>query len=194
MQTCRVAANDPPGVLGPGLAALGDVGGWLAPFWEALQELGIDPDTLELPEETVVVQVGDLIHKGPDSEEIVALVDRIMAASPGRWRQLVGSHEAQHLGGPEFWDSDCSPALIWTLRSWWDNGQAALAVAARLHAPIRIGTSAGNAGLLPGRRSPSAALLLRHPHAGIGSRRMRSRIDLGRCPPRAGEAWARHRR
>ncbi len=180
-----MAANDPPGVLGPGLAALGDVGGWLAPLWEALQELGIDPDTLELPEETVVVQVGDLIHKGPDSEEIVALVDRIMAANPGRWRQLVGNHEAQHLGGPEFWDCDCSPVLIRTLRSWWDNGQATLAVAARLHAPITIGTSGGEAGLLPGTDAGQEVLLV---HGGVTPGFLHG---LGISPPESAAATVR---
>jgi hypothetical protein len=184
MQTGQVAVTDPSVVPGPRLAALGDIGGWLAPLWEALQELGIDPDTLALPDDTVVVQVGDLIHKGPDSKEVVALVDRIMAANPGRWRQLVGNHEAQHLGGPEFWDCDCSPALIRTLRSWWDSGQATLAVAARLHAPITIGTQGDAVISLPGTDAGQEVLLL---HGGITPGYLH---DLGPTPPQSAAATA----
>lgn len=51
----------------------------------------------------MICQVGDLIHKGPDSSAVVALVDQIIDSNPGRWVQLLGNHEAQYLsGGTQF--------------------------------------------------------------------------------------------
>jgi hypothetical protein len=48
------------------LAVLGDLSGWAAPFFDALRLLGCDPATGSIPSHLLVVQVGDLVHKGPD--------------------------------------------------------------------------------------------------------------------------------
>ena len=61
--------------------------------------LGADLDSGVVPEGLAIIQVGDLVHKGPDSGECFALADRFLVSSPGRWVQLVGNHEAQYLGG-----------------------------------------------------------------------------------------------
>lgn len=84
------------------VAVLGDVHGWSTRLDEALTALGADTDAGILPDGIAVVQVGDLVHKGPDSVGVLALVDRFLAGSPGRWRQLLGNHEAHYLGGPRF--------------------------------------------------------------------------------------------
>src|SRR5580704_8864056 len=95
-----------------------------------LQELDADTATGIIPDDLVVVQVGDLVHRGPDSTGVVALVDRMMSASPGQWVQLIGNHEAQEgLGGPDFWHEPLSPGLRSDLRRWVDGNQARLAVA-----------------------------------------------------------------
>src|SRR6266511_2602052 len=75
------------------IAVLGDLSGHLAPFVQALGELGVDVAAARVPDDLVVVQVGDLVHKGPDSDTIVALVDRLLDANPGRYLQLLVNHE-----------------------------------------------------------------------------------------------------
>jgi len=91
--------------------------------------LGADPDFGTLPDDLIVVQVGDLVHKGPDSVGAIALADRFLAAAPGRWIQLIGNHESQYLGGPEFWDDLIPLGAQHDLRHWVHTGQARLALA-----------------------------------------------------------------
>jgi hypothetical protein len=112
------------------IAVIGDVGGHAWVLRRCLEELGADTKTGSLPDDLVVVQVGDLVHKGPDSPGVMALVDRMMAGSPDRWIQLIGNHEAQEgLGGPDFWSETLTEAHRADLRRWIDDDAAALAVA-----------------------------------------------------------------
>jgi hypothetical protein len=85
------------------IACFGDVGGHLEPFTSGLQALGADTDGGTLPDDLIVIQVGDLIRKGPDSDGVVTLVDRFRQHSTRQWVQLIGNHEAHYLGGPRFW-------------------------------------------------------------------------------------------
>jgi hypothetical protein len=94
-----------------------------------LEALGVDVAAGSIPDGLTVVQVGDLVHKGPDGDAAVALADRMMNASPLRWVQLIGNHEAQHVDGPGFGDCDCSEATADTIRRWVRTGQAQLATA-----------------------------------------------------------------
>ena len=55
-----------------------------------------------LPADLHVVQVGDLVHRGPDSDQVVALVDGYLTHQPDQWTQLVGNHEMQYLREPVF--------------------------------------------------------------------------------------------
>jgi len=106
---------------------LGDVGGWSHALERALVDLGCDPDLGTVPADLFVVQVGDLIHKGPDNAGCVALVDHMFQG--GRWIQLMGNHEAQYLGGPFFWREELSDGCIAVLQRWRVDGQLALACA-----------------------------------------------------------------
>lgn len=136
------------------LVVIGDVGGHLLPFKEQLLAVGADPDEATIPDGLIVCQVGDLVHKGPDSDAVVALVDRLMTANPGRWVQLVGNHESQYLpGGSTFWSPEVSEVSAATLRRWWDNG------AMRIAAHFRLATSpdGGRVG-----DSPGGELLVTH--------------------------------
>lgn len=83
----------------------GDIGGHLDPFAEALERLGADTLEGRLPDGVEVVQVGDLVHRGPHSDGVVKMVDRFLNNSPDQWHQLVGNHEAMYVGGPEFGSS-----------------------------------------------------------------------------------------
>jgi hypothetical protein len=112
------------------IAVIGDVGGHMWMLRRCLQELGADTASGVIPDDLVVIQVGDLVHRGPDSTGVVALVDRMMAGSPGQWIQLIGNHEAQEgLGGPDFWQEAVTDAVRADLRRWSDDGQLRLAVA-----------------------------------------------------------------
>lgn len=98
------------------IAVIGDVGGCADQLVAALRPLADDPDV-------VVVQVGDLVDRGPDSAGVLAVVRRHLEARPRRWVQLIGNHEAQYLGHPAFWperlaDDDARLLQDWWLREW----------------------------------------------------------------------------
>ncbi len=64
------------------VAIIGDIGGHSEELFSALVRLGADPHTLDLPPDLIVVQVGDLIHRGPDSVGVLAIVWEIMQRQP----------------------------------------------------------------------------------------------------------------
>lgn len=115
-------------------AVIGDVGGQLDELRRELTRLGADPAAGRLPDDLTVVQVGDLVHRGPDSAGVVALVDRFLQAHPDRWLQLVGNHETRYLAAPSFgWPERLDDASAATLQGWWHDGL--LRVAAVTPAP-----------------------------------------------------------
>ena len=119
------------------VAVVGDVGGHRCELVAELLRLGANPQTLALPADLTVVQVGDLVHRGPDSEGVVALVDRYLHETPRRWVQLAGNHEAQYLREPVFrWPVPLEPHAAEQLRRWWSTG--------RMHAAAAIGTPRGD--------------------------------------------------
>lgn len=100
-----------------------------------LSELGVQvddrdvPRRVQWPDDLVVVQVGDLVHKGPVSELVVAVVDGLFRRT-GRWVQLVGNHEAQYLpGGIDFWVPRVDRVIGDRIAEWWDEGWMRPAVA-----------------------------------------------------------------
>lgn len=111
-------------------ALIGDVGGHRALFESALRELGADPATGRVPADLVVVQVGDLVHRGPDSVGCVDVADRMLRHGDGRYVQLLGNHEAFYLGGPRFRTrDDLTTAADHTVQRWWLDRSARLAIA-----------------------------------------------------------------
>ena len=111
------------------IAVIGDVGGHAKPLRHELARLGARPDG-SLPEDLIVVQVGDLIHRGPDSAQVVDIVDRYLRTQPTQWIQLIGNHEAHYLQPPVFaWPETLSRKHIRILNRWWQNGAAAVAAA-----------------------------------------------------------------
>ncbi|MFB9338398.1 metallophosphoesterase [Actinoplanes octamycinicus] len=94
----------------PRIVIVGDVGGCADQLERVVLPLADDPDT-------VVIQVGDLVDRGPDSAGVLRLVGGRLAA--GRWVQLIGNHEAQYLGGVRFWPEPLSEADAAVLRQWW---------------------------------------------------------------------------
>lgn len=119
----------PSGSVRGRVAVIGDVGGQRPALTEQLVALGADPDTFLLPPDLTVVQVGDLMHRGPDSPGVIDLVDRLMTEQPDQWVQLVGNHEALYLGLPQFhWPERLPGTSQEVVNRWW--GTARLRIAA----------------------------------------------------------------
>jgi hypothetical protein len=105
---------------------IGDVGGHLDALQEALLVLGCEGTSI--PEDLVVCQVGDLIHRGPASAEVVAFVDEVMNANPKRWVQLLGNHEENEILRHQFtWPDRVDDTTRDTLAGWWEEGRMQLA-------------------------------------------------------------------
>lgn len=112
----------------------GDIGGHYWPFARSLSQHGIDLEHATFSDDTIVIQVGDLIHRGPDSDDCIEAVDEMLTKYPDQWIQLLGNHEGHHIGGPEFGDSRSHE--MWSVRAdleevlqrWYASGAAQLAV------------------------------------------------------------------
>lgn len=133
-----------PGTRTGRVAVVGDVGGHLAALRQELQRLGADPATGRLPDDLTVVQVGDLVHRGPDSDGVVALVERYLREQPERWVQLLGNHEAQYVRPPAFdWPERIGDAAAATIHGWWEARLLRPAVAVRSDGVDWLVTHAG---------------------------------------------------
>lgn len=109
-------------------AVFGDVHAHFQPLFQALVHLGWDSETLRIPHNLTIIQLGDLIHKGPFTNEIIAFVDAIIATNNdddtcGQWVQLMGNHESQYFEGtPKFWPFECNMHSIDTMARWLREG------------------------------------------------------------------------
>lgn len=66
------------------IAVIGDVSGYAGRLQQLLRRLGADIEQATLPPDLIVVQVGDLVHKGPDSERALTMVDAFIRKNEGR--------------------------------------------------------------------------------------------------------------
>ncbi|MFT4218135.1 MAG: metallophosphoesterase [Micropruina sp.] len=130
---------------GQRVAVIGDVGGHVDALRAELARLGVPDDGAgPLPPDLLVVQVGDLIHRGPDSAGVVALVDRHLQTDPDRWIQLVGNHEAFYLRRPQFsWYERVPRSTAAVLRRWWASGRMRPAAAIRVEGEDLLVSHAG---------------------------------------------------
>lgn len=148
MRSMRASPTDAPWLTADAattrVAIIGDVGGHAEALRLELVRLGADPDTGRLPADLLVIQVGDLVHRGPDSDQVISAVDRVLTEQPGQWLQLAGNHEAQYLRSPTFeWHQRLTDASVDTLRRWWQKGQMRAAVALRTSAGQVVVSHAG---------------------------------------------------
>ena len=121
------------------VAVIGDVGGHPGQLRAALLSLGASDEALRLPDDLTIIQVGDLVDRGPDSAAVLNLVGRYLDNQPGQWIQLVGNHEAQYLpGGVSFWRERLSEHDAGRLRSWWGDERIQVAAAMRTSAGDEI--------------------------------------------------------
>lgn len=101
----------------------GDVGGHFGPFKKGLKEVGVDFKTMTIPASTIIVQVGDLIHKGPNSALVVETISTLMHNNPGQWKQLIGNHELPYLTNhPFFYPDRVDDRTAEILEGWFDDG------------------------------------------------------------------------
>lgn len=101
----------------------GDVAGHFRPLKRSLKSLGVDVKSLVIPDDTIIVQVGDLVHKGPNSTLVVNLVDGLMRNNPGQWIQLAGNHELPYVTNHRFFYPDrVEEATAEILRYWKRSG------------------------------------------------------------------------
>ncbi|MFT4235968.1 MAG: metallophosphoesterase [Microbacterium sp.] len=118
------------------VAVIGDITGHPAELRRVLEGLGTRFDgatsvgrgwrdiAIGWPDDLHVVQVGDLIHRGPDSLGVVLLVDRLIAR--GAWTQVVGNHEQLYVDRPVFvWPERIDDEAVARLRAWWADGRMA---------------------------------------------------------------------
>jgi hypothetical protein len=113
------------------VAVIGDVGGHHDELLAELVQLGMDSALVSLPDDLSVVQVGDLVHRGPDSAGVVELIDAVMDANPGRWVQLLGNHEELYIDAkPRFeWIETLPYETTKIIRRWWTDGSMGIAAA-----------------------------------------------------------------
>lgn len=106
------------------VAVFGDVGGHRQEFERALSNLGCDPEAGTIPDHLTVIQLGDLVHRGPDSPGCVGVAERFRLRSPDRYIQLLGNHEAHEIGGPQMvgFDNEITDYDRDTIGFWWWTG------------------------------------------------------------------------
>jgi calcineurin-like phosphoesterase family protein len=114
------------------VVVIGDVGGHPHQLRRALSFVGAYGEDLALPADVIVVQVGDLVDRGPDSRAVLHLVRAYLDRQPGQWVQLVGNHESQYLPGcTPFWADPLDDGDVRLLTSWWELGTMHVATAVR---------------------------------------------------------------
>jgi hypothetical protein len=121
------------------IAVIGDVGGHADQLRQALRQLeGTDG---RLPPDLVVIQVGDLVDRGPDS---LGVLDTVAPLLDGRWVQLAGNHESQYLpGSTSFWPKPLPQPGVERLREWWADGRMRVAAAITANGEEFLLTHAG---------------------------------------------------
>lgn len=113
----------------------GDSSGYWDPIQNSLMEIGVNLKDFIIPQDVVIVHVGDLIHKGPDSDKILAYVSLLMYHNNdrddrGEWIQLIGNHESNYIPHfPSFWKFDINQQSAEMINFWHQSGQMKIAYA-----------------------------------------------------------------
>jgi len=125
------------------VAVIGDVGGHVEELRRELRSLGTS-HTGVLPDDLIVIQVGDLVHRGPDSEGVIRLVDYYMNTCPDQWIQLLGNHEVHYLRPNTFmWLDRIGYLEQRILKKWWREEKLDAAVAVETDEEDFLVTHAG---------------------------------------------------
>ncbi|MFF5297357.1 metallophosphoesterase [Paractinoplanes globisporus] len=103
------------------IVLVGDVGGFPGELARVVGGGGHD----------LVIQVGDLVDRGPDSPGVLALVRERLERDRRGWVQLIGNHEWQYLDGEIFWPEPLGEDDQGLLRAWWLREWVRVAAAVR---------------------------------------------------------------
>jgi Calcineurin-like phosphoesterase len=177
------------------IAVIGDVAGHADQLRQALESLGVDRT---IPPDLVVIQVGDLVDRGPSTAEVLATVGHHLKTQPAQWIQLVGNHDSQYVGGPQFWREEIAPESAALLREWWE--ARLMNVAAAVHTDAGDEFLVTHAGLTVGgwrdlgepMTAAGAAMLLNDRPADLLLRGGELAIDRGAGPLWAEAGWELH--
>ena len=121
----------------------GDTGGHAKQLFKSLKEIGVDIESGTIPEDVRIIHLGDLIHKGPNSSQLLKTVNKLVRRNPTRWVQLLGNHEFQHLeGSPYFWKCDCTHEDVDIIAEWLEMGLAVASFALPTFKTIKLEVSA----------------------------------------------------
>lgn len=126
----------------------GDIGGHFLPLAKSLATHGVTLTKLgaSIPKDVIVIQLGDLIDRGPMSDELVHAVDNTIYESNPRWIQMFGNHEANWVTKyPQFggFDDDTNDETKATIRQWWQDKVAKMAVGVETEEGTFLITHAG---------------------------------------------------
>jgi hypothetical protein len=135
---------------------IGDIGGHRKAFEDSLALAGLDKETLKLPPDVYVVQLGDLIDRGPYSYECVALAHDVSDANPKHYIQLVGNHEANWLSLDNHFGTDSDSASVNRVLSWAREGGLYLAAYVAAPEPWLLTHAGLTRGLWDDLRSPES--------------------------------------
>jgi hypothetical protein len=179
------------------IAVIGDIGGHATELRTELARLGTGRDG-RLPPDLVIVQVGDLVHRGPESDRVIEMVDSHLRIQPRQWIQLVGNHEAIYFRPPTFhWSNKVSWRSSRSVKRWWRDGSAVVATTIETADESFLVTHAGVTAefwsdILDG--PPTAAEAARRINelavSGASAVFRGGRVLDGTATPRAGPLWA----
>lgn len=184
---------------------VGDVAGHLTALDEVLAPFDVCVSESEVPADTFVVQVGDLIGRSDESARLIVCVDRLRNRASDRWVQLAGNHELHHLGGHQFQGTcELPDDAVTTMSAWLDEEWMRVAVSLPAgdsgilvsHAGLTRGlwTELGAPHEADDRQGGARGRALRHEGAGwhVVNRPGRM-LNLARFPitePATGPVWA----
>lgn len=99
---------------------LSDISGHLTETDKKLMKHGISIREGRIPPDVVLILNGDLVHRGPESHELLEKVDTIIEQD--NVVVTLGNHDAYYLGKAGFaWDEEVTNAKELYTR-WWDTG------------------------------------------------------------------------
>jgi len=127
------------------ICVIPDIGGHATAFNTMLKQAGVK--NCQIPKNTTIIQLGDLVHKGPDSVECVNIAEKLINTNPDRYIQLVGNHEAHYLGGVQLYGRagvvKIPDSTIKILKYWWKSNIMKVAFAATTEYGNMLFTHAG---------------------------------------------------
>ena len=115
-------------------AIIADIAGHLDDLLWHLEQLGCEFHegvAPMIPDDLNLIFAGDLIHRGPRSDDLLLLVDAMKRLHPRRVHILLGNHEANYL--PEnphhfHWSDHLEQRSVDLLQTWWENDTITLSV------------------------------------------------------------------